>query len=87
MPWYSVGMKATRSIGLFLGYILGVYLIGRAFVEPFIMDYHHPESYRQLWGGPSLAGVMAVHILPGAISAVLIYRRLRRVRSEHRKPF
>jgi len=63
-----------RKIGLILGYVLGVYLVGRALVEPFIMDYGNPESYRQLWGGPTLVGVMVVHMLPGVIAAVLIFR-------------
>lgn len=61
-------------VGLIFGYILGVYLIGRAIVEPFIMDYGNPASYKDSWGGPSLIGVLAVHIVPGIISAVLIVR-------------
>ncbi|HJP96550.1 MAG TPA: hypothetical protein VJ843_04220 [Candidatus Saccharimonadales bacterium] len=59
-------------IGLIFGYILGVYLIGRALVEPFIMDYGNPASYKDSWGGPTLVGVLAVHMLPGVIALVLI---------------
>jgi hypothetical protein len=75
-----MNMKVLRKIGLILGYVLGTYLIGRALVEPFIMDYGNPATYRQLWGGPTVVGVMAVHMLPGVIAAALMYRHWRRTR-------
>lgn len=56
------------------GVLLGLYLIGRAAAEPFVIDMTDPASYRHDWGGSSLAGVMAVHCGPGIISAVLIGR-------------
>lgn len=59
------------------GVLLGLYLIGRAAAEPFVIDMTDPASYRHDWGGSSLAGVMAVHCGPGIISAVLIGRGVR----------
>jgi len=70
-------MKFLKITAAVFCYILGIYLLGRALVEPFIVDYHHPETYRQLWGGPTLVGVMAVHMLPGVLSTTLMVRRLR----------
>lgn len=66
-----------RRIGLGFGYILGIYLIGRAAVEPFIIDYGNPASYKDLWGGPTVVGVMAVHMLPGVIALALIVQHQR----------
>lgn len=57
-----------------LGHLVGGFLILRGLVEPFIIDYGDPSSYEQDWGGPSLAGVLIVHCLPGVIAAVLIAR-------------
>ena len=59
------------------GVLLGLYLIGRAVAEPFVIDMTDPASYRHDWGGPSLIGVLAVHCGPGIISALLIGRGLR----------
>lgn len=56
------------------GVLLGLYLIGRAAAEPFVIDMTDPASYRHDWGGPSLIGVLAVHCGPGIISALLIGR-------------
>jgi hypothetical protein len=59
-----------------------LYLIARAVAEPFVIDMTNPAAYRNDWGGPSLAGVLAVHCGPGllagiAIGAALIRRRAR----------
>lgn len=59
------------------GVLLGLYLIGRAAAEPFVIDMTDPASYRHDWGGPSLIGVLAVHCGPGIISALLIGRGVR----------
>jgi hypothetical protein len=67
-----------RRIAVFLGLLLGTYLIGRALVELFIVDYGDPSSYAADWGGPSLIGVLAVHCLPGVASAWLMLRAARR---------
>lgn len=59
-----------RVTGLGAGGILAVYLVGRGIAEFFVVHYGDPASYRNDWGGPSLAGVFAVHSGPGA--AILI---------------
>ncbi|MFD2762637.1 hypothetical protein [Micromonospora eburnea] len=60
-----------------VGVLLGLYLIARAIAEPFVIDMTDPASYRLDWGGPSLAGVLAVHCGPGVVSAALIGRGVR----------
>jgi len=58
--------------GLLLAF--GIYLIVRAVAEPFVIDFSDPLSYQNDWGGPSLIGVLAVHIVPGVIAAALLVR-------------
>jgi len=70
-----------RRILTVLGLLLGAYLIVRAVVEPFVIDLNDPSTYRQDWGGPSLAGVLAVHSLPGIVAAGLFAWWWRRRRS------
>jgi hypothetical protein len=70
-----------RKVAIVAAWILGIYLIVRALVEPFVIDMTDPSTYRDDWGGPSLAGVLAVHMGPGVVSAVLIAVRLRRRRA------
>lgn len=62
-------MKKTFLV---LGTVFGLYLIARALAEPFVIDLSDPASYRNDWGGPSLAGVLAVHCGLGLVSAVVI---------------
>jgi hypothetical protein len=69
-----------KKLALAFGLLIGFYLIVRAIIEPFVIDMHDPSTYHLDWGGPHLAGVLAVHCLPGVISAVLIARWLRRRR-------
>jgi hypothetical protein len=47
----------------------GLYLVARALVEPFVIDMTDPGTYRDDWGGPSLAGVLLVHCGPGLLVA------------------
>jgi hypothetical protein len=56
-----------KRIALVAATVLGLYLTGRAVKEFFVIHWGNPESYRNDWGGPSLAGVLAVHCLPGLI--------------------
>ncbi len=58
-----------RKLLLGLGLIVGIYLVGRAIVEPFVINAGDPSTYQNDWGGPSLAGVVAVHCGPGVIVA------------------
>ncbi|MBC9717552.1 hypothetical protein H9Y04_33980 [Streptomyces sp. TRM66268-LWL] len=67
-----------RKIALALGLLAGTYLIVRAIAEPFVIDFGDPSSYAADWGGPSLIGVLAVHCLPGVLSAWLMVRMARR---------
>ncbi|GAA4678209.1 hypothetical protein GCM10023215_08900 [Pseudonocardia yuanmonensis] len=46
--------------------------------EPFVIDLGDPAGYRDDWGGPSLAGVLAVHCGPGLVAAALLVAALRR---------
>jgi hypothetical protein len=69
-----------------LGLLAAAYLILRAIAEPFVIDMNDPASYRNDWGGPSLAGVLAVHCLPGVIAAAavawaIVRRRRKRLRT------
>jgi hypothetical protein len=71
-------VRKTTSI---LGLIVGLYFVVRAVAEPFTIDMTDPATYRDDWGGPSLAGVLLVHCGPGVISAALIVRALLRRRA------
>jgi hypothetical protein len=69
-----------RRIGVLLLRLLGIYLVVRAVIEPFVIDVGDPATYRDDWGGPHLAGVLLVHCGPGVVAAVLMARALRRRR-------
>lgn len=69
-----------------VGFVIGLYFVLRAAVEPFVIDVSDPASYAKDWGGPSLAGVVAVHCGPGilafaAMVAALVRRSRKRARS------
>jgi hypothetical protein len=55
---------------IILGHVLGVYLFLRALAEPFVVDMGDPAAYHLDWGGPHLAGVLAVHCGPGLLYAL-----------------
>ena len=78
--------KRIRSIGAIVGVLLGLYLIVRAIAEPFVIDTSEPATYRDDWGGPTLAGVLLVHCGPGVIAAVLLGWALIRRRASRRHP-
>jgi hypothetical protein len=75
------GHPVARALGLGLGGLFALYLVGRGVAEFFIVHYNDPASYGNAWGGPSLAGVFAVHSGPAVaiVAAAGIYLR-RRVR-------
>ncbi len=79
---YGCGM---RRVLLAVGWVLGLYLLTRAVVEPFIIDMGDPATYRNDWGGPSLVGVLAVHCGPGLIAGVLMTRAVLRRQSRLRE--
>jgi hypothetical protein len=72
----------ARFLGLGLGTLLALYLVGRGIAEFFVIHYSDPASYASDWGGPSLAGVFAVHTGPAAAivaaSVIWLIRRRRR---------
>ncbi len=75
-------MKLIRAFGIAIGGVLAVYLVGRGIAEFFTVNYSDPASYRSDWGGPSLAGVFAVHTGPAVLilagAGVYLRRRWRR---------
>jgi len=71
----------VRRVAAALGVVLGIFLIIRAIAEPFVIDFSDPATYRNDWGGPSLAGVLAVHMLPGLIAAAVFVWTVMRRRS------
>lgn len=74
-----------KKVGLGLVWVIGVFLIVRAIAEPFLIDVSDPATYRSDWGGPSLAGVLAVHMLPGILAATVLLMTLSR-RQRRRAP-
>ena len=56
--------QLPKVIGFAAGGVLAAFLLGRGAAEFFIVHYGDPASYRNAWGGPSLAGVFAVHSGP-----------------------
>ena len=69
-----------KRIGLVTLWIIGLYLIVRAIIEPFLIDLGDPATYHLDWGGPHLAGVLAVHCGPGIVAAALMARHVLRRR-------
>ena len=55
-----------------VAYVVGAFFVVRSVAELVIVDYGDSSSYEHDWGGPSLAGVLAVHCLPGVIAAALM---------------
>jgi hypothetical protein len=73
----------ARRVGLGVGALLALYLVGRGIAEFFLIHYSDPASYASDWGGPSLAGVLAVHTGPAAaIVAASVIRLIRRRRRQ-----
>ena len=77
--------RLPRFSGAAVGGLLAAYLVVRGIVEFFVISYSRPQSYRENWGGPSLAGVLAVH--SGPELAILIFAGvyLYRLRQAQRK--
>jgi hypothetical protein len=69
-----------RRFATGVGIFVGLYLMVRAVAEPFVIDITDPATYRNDWGGPHLAGVLAVHCGPGIVAAVLLVLALIRRR-------
>jgi hypothetical protein len=70
---------AWQRVLLVPGVVLAVFLVVRALVELATIQYNLPASYAKDWGGPSLAGVLAVHAGPGiAVALGTVWWVLRR---------
>lgn len=76
--------RPVKRVAVVIGVVLGLYLIVRAIAEPFVIDMSDPATYGDDWGGPSLAGVLAVHMSPGVVSAAVLIGLLVRRRSSSR---
>lgn len=61
-----------KKLGIVVALLICAYFIVRAVVEPFVIDVSDPASYQDGWGGPSLLGVLLVHMGPGVLAAVLV---------------
>jgi hypothetical protein len=66
-----------RRLARGLAWLVGTYLVARAIVELFVIDFSDASTYRNDWGGPSLIGVLAVHMLPGLLAAIVMVRGFR----------
>jgi hypothetical protein len=80
-----------RKVLAALGWLLGLYLVVRGIAELFVLDWGNPASYQDDWGGPTLAGVLAVHSGPGLLAAaimtaVILHRRARARRADTTTP-
>ena len=73
-------VEGMKFIGRAVLWVFGLFLIGRAIVEPFVINVHDPSTYHLDWGGPHLAGVLAVHCGPGIVAAALMIRSIVRRR-------
>ena len=69
-PEYDFEVRSLRWLGIALGVVLALFLVVRGIVELFTIAYTQPASYRQDWGGPHLAGVLAVHTGPAVVVVV-----------------
>lgn len=74
-------MSTMKKIATIVGVVVGLYFVGRAIAEPFVIDVTDPATYRDDWGGPSLFGVLAVHCGPGLIAGAMMVWALLRGRS------
>jgi hypothetical protein len=69
-------------VGRILVGLVALYAVGRGIAEFWAVNYSDAASYAHSWGGPSLAGVFAVHSGPGFVIAIaatwwLVRRRTR----------
>jgi hypothetical protein len=52
--------------------VVGAFFVVRAVAEIVVIDGGDSSSDARDWGGPTLAGVLAVHCLPGGVAAALM---------------
>lgn len=61
-----------KKVATVFGLFVGLYFVVRAAVEPFVITMSDPTTYQAGWGGPSLFGVLLVHMGPGVLCAALM---------------
>jgi hypothetical protein len=64
--------QTVKRLLWIVGSVVALFLMARAVAWPFTVDIGDPATYQNDWGGPSLAGAVAVHCGPGIIAAALI---------------
>ena len=69
---------SIRRVSTVLALVLGAYLVIRGVAEFVVIDWSDPSSYRSDWGGPSLAGVLVVHVGPALLALIAAAGWLRR---------
>jgi hypothetical protein len=72
MKRFTIGALKALSV------LVGLYLVARAVAEPFVIDVTDSATYRDDWGGPALAGVLAVHMGPGVLAGLALFGAARR---------
>jgi hypothetical protein len=72
------GRPAWHWPALGLAALAALYLVGRGVAEFFVIHWTDPASYAGDWGGPSLAGVLAVHSGPAVVIIAAVGWRLTR---------
>jgi hypothetical protein len=80
--WRRTGL---RIAGLTVAGLVALYVVGRGIAEFWAVNYSEPASYEHSWGGPSLAGVFAVHSGPGFVIVIAAAWWLRRRRARNRR--
>jgi hypothetical protein len=76
---------SLRIAGLTVAGVVAVYAVGRGIAEFWTVNYSDPDSYKLSWGGPSLAGVFAVHSGPGFVVVIAAaWWLIRRARNRRR---
>jgi hypothetical protein len=68
-----------------LSVVAALFFIARAVAEPFVIDVTDASTYANDWGGPSLAGVLAVHCGPGVLAAMFLYGSVVRWRNDRKR--
>lgn len=73
--------RILTPLGWTVGVLVGGFAVLRGIAELVTIGFGEPDSYRDDWGGPSLAGVLLVHCGPGLIAVGIAWYLLRRRRA------
>jgi hypothetical protein len=75
--------RGLRLVGLTVASLVACYAVARGVAEFWVVHYSNAASYEHSWGGPSLAGVVAVHTGPGLVIVLAATGWLIRRRRAH----